>query len=105
MPLEIETGRYTPIYDKHTKLNQKRHPLERLCALCELGSSEDEVHFFLLCPLYQDLRLHLIGTFSTSNSSFSSLSNYDKVLYLVQNCQHEVMNYELKAWERRSLTS
>ena len=25
LPLEIETGRYTPIYDKHTKLSRKRH--------------------------------------------------------------------------------
>ena len=36
MPLEIETGRYTPIYDKEKKMNRRRHPSERLCALYEL---------------------------------------------------------------------
>ena len=35
--------RYTPLYDK------KRHPVEKSYALCE-----DEVHFSLVCPLYQD---------------------------------------------------
>ena len=29
LPLELETGRYTPIYDKFTTLNRKRHPSER----------------------------------------------------------------------------
>ena len=48
--LEIETGRYTPIYDNITKLSRKRHPSKILCALCELGSSEDEVNFLLVCP-------------------------------------------------------
>ena len=43
----------------YTKLSRKRHPSE-LCTLCELGSSEDEVHLLLLCPLYQDLGLHYV---------------------------------------------
>ena len=34
LPLELETGRYTPIYDKFSELNRKRHPSERLCTLC-----------------------------------------------------------------------
>ena len=31
LPLEIETGRYTPIYDKLLKKNRKREPHERIC--------------------------------------------------------------------------
>ena len=50
--LEIETRRYTSIYDKHTKSSRKRHSSEKLCALCELGSSEDEVHFLLVYTIY-----------------------------------------------------
>ena len=60
MLLEIKTCRYIPIYNKPTNLSRERHPSEILCALCELGSSEDEVNFLLLlCPLYQDLQLVL----------------------------------------------
>ena len=33
--LEIETGRFTPIYDKTIKKNRKRLPSEWLCKLCE----------------------------------------------------------------------
>ena len=44
------------------KINRKRHPSERVCALCEVESIEDEVQFFLVCPLYQDLGLHLVDT-------------------------------------------
>ena len=102
LPLEIETGRYTPIYDKEKKMNRRRHPSERLCALCELESIEDEVHFLLVCPLYQDLRLHLVDTISDSVPNFSTLPNHDKLVYLMQNCQHEVMSYVQKAWQRRS---
>ena len=35
------------IYDKHTKF--------RLCVLCELKSSENEIYFILLRPLNRDL--------------------------------------------------
>ena len=43
LSLEIETCRYAPIYGK---LSRTGHPSEILCALCELESSEDEVHFY-----------------------------------------------------------
>ena len=39
--------------------------------------------------------LDIIGPISTSNSKFSSLLIDDKVLYLLQNCQHLVMSYVL----------
>ena len=55
LPLELGTGRYTPIYDKFTKLNSKRHPSERLYTLCNSGLCEDEIHFLLICPVYRDL--------------------------------------------------
>ena len=51
MPLELETRIYTPICDKSTELNKKRHLSERLCILCNLGLCEDELHFLLICPV------------------------------------------------------
>ena len=32
--LEIETGRYVPIFDKNLKKNRKRTANERICKLC-----------------------------------------------------------------------
>ena len=33
LPLEIETGRYTPIYDKHTKFSPKRQIKNIVCVM------------------------------------------------------------------------
>ena len=47
MSLEIEICRYTPTYDKHTKMNRKRYPSEILCTLCNKELCEDEMHFLM----------------------------------------------------------
>ena len=105
LPLEIETGRYTPIYDKHTKKNRKRHPSERLCTSCNMGLCEDEVHFILICPLYSNIRQSLLNSILTDNPNFSNLSNPDQMIYLMQFCQHNVMSYIQSAWRIRSSNS
>src|SRR6185312_3022900 len=43
--LRIEQGRY-----------EKEQVNERVCRLCPSGSVEDEAHFLLQCPVYDDLR-------------------------------------------------
>ena len=48
--LNIEKGRH-----QHPKL-----PVEkRICNVCDHGSVEDEEHFILHCPFYQEERIHL----------------------------------------------
>ena len=48
--LAIETGRRT----------KPLTPCEqRLCKHCNLGVTEDEYHFMMICPLYLDQRIHL----------------------------------------------
>lgn len=49
-PLTLETGRFNIVPEE-----------ERLCALCDLGEIESEVHFVFSCPLYDDLRHVLFG--------------------------------------------
>ena len=41
LPLKIETGRYNniPVH-------------ERTCSLCNMNVTEDEIHFVMICPLY-----------------------------------------------------
>ena len=54
--LLIETGRHR---------NIKRE--DRKCTLCNLNDIEDEFHFMLVCPFYQDLRHIYISMLNSSN--------------------------------------
>ena len=49
--LEIETGRYLPIFYKTLKKNRKRTANERPCKLCRLNDIENEYHFVVVYPL------------------------------------------------------
>ena len=49
--LEIETGRHHKPYQK---------PEERICRLCNLQDTEDEIHFLLKCPVYRDQRSKIL---------------------------------------------
>ena len=60
--LAVETGRY-----KNISLN------ERLCQLCECNTVEDEYHFVMNCPFYENLRSELKQSFD----SFTCLFNCD----------------------------
>ena len=51
LPLEIETGRYVPIFDKNLKKNRKRTANERICKLCRINDIENEYHFLCVCPV------------------------------------------------------
>ena len=56
LPLEIETGRDVPIFDKTMKKNRKRTANGRLCKLCRLNDIENEYHFLCVCPVYNSRR-------------------------------------------------
>jgi len=62
LPLEIETGRYTPIYDKTEKKNRKRTALERLCKICKSNEIEDELHFLCIFKVSYSQKKFIICT-------------------------------------------
>ena len=47
----------------------------RICPLCHSGEIEDEYHFVLICPFYDDLRVNLPNyyTDNTNRNKFNSL--------------------------------
>ena len=96
LPLEIEAGRFTPIYDKSITKNRKRHPSERLCKICE-----DEIHFILICPIYEHVRQNLIKSVLKVYSYFNSLSSIEKLKLLMQHYQFESLTYTKQAWDIR----
>ena len=56
IPLDIEKGRYVPIFDKNLKKNRKRTANERICKLCRLNDIENEYHFLCVFPVYNSRR-------------------------------------------------
>ena len=54
--------------DRHLHKNR----LERICCYCNTNSIEDEFHFCLICPFYNDLRVKYLPKY------FYSAPSYDK---------------------------
>ena len=70
MPLRIETGRFVQ------ELLE-----ERICKLCNLNAIEDENHFVLHCPCYNNIRYKYLDKISDQN--FNDLDDImkQKILY------------------------
>ena len=83
LPLEVETGRYNK-----TPLN------ERICKLCNTNTIENEMHFTLNCPLYDDVRDPLMEKVITLNPDFNNYCDNEKFVFLM-NCK-ESLNYLAK---------
>ena len=101
LPLEIEVGRYLPIYDKTTKRNRKREAYERICKLCNLKAIEDEYHFACVCPAYSNRRKMLFDEVSRNNDVFDVLSLSDKFVYIMKHCQLDVSKFINDSWSMR----
>ena len=94
MSLEIETGRFTPIYNK-TQKNRKRLPSERICKLCDLGVCEDEIHFVPTCTKHEAIRKAILDPIlKYLNCLFL---NY-KLKMLMQSYLPDLMTYISQAW-------
>ena len=79
--LEIDMGR---------RLNLDKK--ERLCKNCSTGSVEDELHFLIQCPNYNNLRNELynkISKVSKNKWKLTNLSNNDAFLILMNGSQDE----------------
>ena len=98
MPLEIETGRFTTIYDNSLKKNRKREPTERLCKFYDIKTCEDEIHFVLSCSKYDEIRSNV---FSTILNGIKHMSKQNQLIYIMQNHQNELILYLKDAWSKR----
>ena len=94
--LRIETGRYAQ--------NRVARAL-RLCTPCNKSDIEDEFHFVLLCPSYNQIRRKYIRPYYYQRPSVH------KLIMLMQNTQRSSLNnlgkyvYEAFALRRALLTS
>ena len=80
--LRIETGRYD---------QRKIKPEDRLCIYCRSQAVEDEQHFLLQCPLYDNERRLMLETVNTMIPMFHLLPENEKFSAVMQSKTPEVM--------------
>ena len=74
LPLALETGRQS----------RPSIPLDqRLCKMCNINVIESEVHFLVICPLYEDQRVLLFDKACELNVVFNELNVAEKMSYLM----------------------
>ena len=55
LPLEIDTGRFTPFYDRGKKIE----PSEKLCKFCDIKTREDEILSFSVQNMMKFAHMYL----------------------------------------------
>ena len=102
LPLSLETGRRKRIKDPLTGVIRNLRVEERTCNLCQLGETEDEIHFSCVCPFYNELRIELYKTLNDSYSSFPScLTKENKYIFMVTEGWKEFAKYLELIWKKR----
>ena len=90
LPLHIETGRFKNIAIEN-----------RLCTFCNSNSIEDEFHFLMACPNYNELRKTLFTSISHLHDGFADSEDKAKFIFINSHCQKQLAIYLCKAWEKR----
>ena len=90
LPLAIEVGRFKGIPEER-----------RLCEFCDLHVVEDEFHFILYCPLFDELRNCLFKSAELKNADIFWKSEGDIVNWLFGNDVFALARYIDKAWTLR----
>ena len=98
LPIALETGRYKRIRDPVTKTFRSLRVEERLCNMCDLSETEDEMHFLFICFLYDTFRTTLFQTVTENNHKFLELNNADKFLFLVIHFWKPLSKFVEAAW-------
>ena len=78
---------------------------ERKCFVCKSNYVEDEQHFLLHCSGYVNIRNDLHSLISQTNAHFASLSDYDKIMYLLKldndNTSQNIAKYTYLMFQKR----
>ena len=89
LPLRIETGRYVG------------EPIERrVCKFCDLGTTEDEIHFIMTCDLYDQIRTEVLGDILRMDD-IVNLTPELKFCHLLTVYPRKSAKFIVKAYRRR----
>ena len=89
LPLSIETGRFRGV-----EINN------RICPVCS-QMVEDEFHFLMQCPAYQDLRATMFNRIACDYAYFVKMDDLERFIFANINYQSLIGTYLLTAIERR----
>ena len=91
--------------EKGRHFNPKIQPCDRLCTLCNLNEVEDEFHFIMACPYYNNIRTKLLSGFKEMYDT-DHLSDKDIFLLIISTDEYDcislVLNYVNSAFLLRS---
>ena len=93
MALRIETGRYE---------NPKLPEEQRVCLICGQNTVENEIHFLIYCPVYEEKRTELFN--SIERLDFPNMTDTQKIQYLTSD-EHMVKKtaqFIVDSWNIRS---
>ena len=98
--LRIETGPYD---------QRKTKPEERLCINCRSQAVDDEQHFLLQCPLYNNERHLLLETVNATIPLFHSLPENERFSVVMQSKTPKLMkalgNYIFTCLKKRGIST
>ena len=89
LPIRIETGRFKNIPKE-----------ERFCDNCQT-EEEDEWHFAIVCPLYNNLRETLFEIAHSLDDNFVNLNSSGKLCFLTNEIWKDFSKFLVAAWEKR----
>ena len=88
--LKIETGRHKNIAKEY-----------RFCPFCK-ETVETEIHFLLLCPLYESIRIKMLEPIYANYPNFTFYTNEEKFQYLLRMSEnYDICSFISKATELR----
>ena len=95
LPLKIETGRYVGI-----------EIAKRKCELCDFGELEDELHFLVQCPHYDDYRECLFNKAKMFYTDFDNIPDDVKMVILMSDSDlyRDTATYLICAYKKRNTT-
>ena len=77
-----------PVKEKGKK-NEKD---KRLCKNCDKQKIEDEEHVLMSCPMYQQLRQHMLESLIDIFPGLSDLNDAERFTFIMKCCDYECTN-------------
>ena len=100
LPLRIETGRFHVKSDTENGNVRHLQVEERTCQMCNSHEIENEFHFLLVCPFYNDYRANLFNSIRVSHE-FNTMTMDEKFIFLNKMYKKNLAKYICLSWERR----
>ena len=85
----------------------RTNPEDRICKYCSIGC-EDEKHFLLLCPLYNEIRSQMFNTIEIRYPFFKSYDQDQKFVWIMGNLDPIIIKslstYIVNAFNKRKMS-